>query len=343
MMAALGQILAGLVVALLALGWHGMEARAADSAVVLVYQRVGEEAKHPASSVSLAQFDEHVALLTSQGYSVIPLPEILARLDAREPLPDRTVALTFDNGFASVAREAWPRLKRLGLPFAVFIATDAIDAGGPDQMDWATLRAMAVEGVIIGTRGAANRPLWRLDDATRRADLTRAIERMKAELGAAPTLLAYPDGEYDSGVKEMARALGFEAAFALASGPAHPGSDRFALPRFELNAVYGETKRVALVAASLPLPISALSPFEMVLREPPARVRFTVDASVGPLESLACFQSNHGRLAHAIEAGRTIVIAPGAPFKRGHDNRINCTMATEDGRVRWLGLQYVMP
>ena len=316
---------------------------AAESAVVLVYQRVGETDRHASSSVTVAQLEAHLALFSAQGYNVRALPDILAALDSGAPLPERTVALTFDNGFASVAREAWPRLKHRGVPFAVFIATDAIDDGESGQMDWATLRALAAEGVVIGTRGAANRPFWRRSKAEQRADLERAVTRIEAEIGQRPTLLAYPDGEYDAAVQDMARALGFKAAFTLASGPVHKASDRFALPRFELSEAYAAPERVALVAGSLPLPISALEPSDTVIGETPKTIAFTVDKAAGPLDRLTCYQSRVGQVAHEIGPERHVQIRLKAAFTSGHDNRVNCTLPAEDDRVRWLGLQYVVP
>jgi len=319
------------------------EGLAAESAVVLVYQRVGEADRHASSNVTLAQFEAHLALFSAQGYKVRALPDILAALDKGTKLPARTVALTFDNGFASVAREAWPRLKRLDFPFTVFIATDAIDAGEPGQLDWATLRALAKDGVTIGTRGAANRPLWRRSAQEQRADLEHAIARIETEIGQRPTLLAFPDGEYDASVQALAPALGFTAAFALASGPIHAGSNRFALPRFELSEAYAAPERVALITSSLPLPVNALEPNDIVVAKTLEAIAFTVDRSAGRLDELACYQSRVGPIAHELGPDRHVRIRLKVSFQSGHNNRINCTLPADDGRVRWLGLQYVVP
>lgn len=318
-------------------------AHAADSAVVLAYQRFGEEARHPHESVTLAQFEAHLALLKEGGFAVLPLADIVGRLAAGEALPERSVAITIDHGFRSAYLEAWPRLAAAGLPFTVFIATDAVDAGDPSVMSWDELRALAASGVAIGSRGASNRPLWRLDDAARRADIERGGNRIEAEIGRAPTLLAYPSGEADAALRETVEALGFAAAFGLRSGPVHAGETRYDLPRFELSEPYADAARFATIVAVAPLPIEALVPAESILQAPPREIAFTVAEAAGPLAGLACYASRQGRLALDIGAARRVTARLTAPFERGHDNRVNCTLPMADGRFRWLGLRYVLP
>ncbi len=53
----------------------------------------------PHLCVEPANFERHVAYIASN-YSVLPLPEIAARLRDNRPLPDNTVAFTFDDGYA---------------------------------------------------------------------------------------------------------------------------------------------------------------------------------------------------------------------------------------------------
>src|SRR3546814_10430794 len=90
-----------------------------------MYHRFGEH-KAAATNITLQQFAAHIAELTSGRYSVLPLPEIVAALREGRPLPDRTVAITIDDAYLSVYREAWPMLKAAGLPFTLFAATDPL-------------------------------------------------------------------------------------------------------------------------------------------------------------------------------------------------------------------------
>ncbi len=60
-------------------------------------------------------------------YNVLPLHEISATLMRGEALPDRAVALTFDDGYESNYLLAYPTLREFGLPATIFLCTGFID------------------------------------------------------------------------------------------------------------------------------------------------------------------------------------------------------------------------
>ncbi len=61
-------------------------------------------------------------------FNVIPLDEAIARLQSRT-LPARSLAITFDDGYADNQQIAAPILRKLGLPATFFIATGYLDGG----------------------------------------------------------------------------------------------------------------------------------------------------------------------------------------------------------------------
>ena len=61
-------------------------------------------------------------------FNVIPLAEAIARLQSRT-LPTRSLAITFDDGYADNEQIAAPILRKLGLPATFFIATGYLDGG----------------------------------------------------------------------------------------------------------------------------------------------------------------------------------------------------------------------
>ena len=72
-------------------------AAAADSAVILIYHRFGEIA-FPSTNIRLAQFEAHIAELSSGPYTVMSVPDIVAAIRQGRELPDRTVGITIDDG-----------------------------------------------------------------------------------------------------------------------------------------------------------------------------------------------------------------------------------------------------
>lgn len=313
---------------------------AADWAVIFMYHRFGES-EHPTSNIRLDQFEAHLQELKSGGYSVRPLPEIVKSLRDGTPLPDKTVAITIDEAFASAYREAWPRLKQAGFPFALFLSTDSVDSGSKTYMNWDQVRELRDAGVYIGSQTASHDHLPDLDDETMRLELDRSNARLVAELGEQPTMMAYPFGEYGSEIQRLISRRGYTTAFGQQSGVAHSGSDRLGYPRFVMNEAYGGIDRFRLVAKALPLPVSDRVPEDLVLVENPPAFGFTIPPSLGDPTKLDCYASGQGKTKTQV-LGHRIEVRLVEPFPPGR-SRVNCTMAGPDNRWRWFGVQFYIP
>ena len=319
----------------------GAAAIAANSAVLVMYHRFGQD-KYPSTSVTLAQFEAHIEHLASGGYTVLPVPEILAAIDAGRPLPERTVGITVDDATRSTFVEAWPRLEEAGMPFTVFVSTDPVDEGHAGIMSWDELRQLVAAGVTIGNHSAAHGQLWQADADANRADLLRAQRRLQEELGVDATLFAYPYGEWNGVVRALVAELGFTAAFGQHSGVVAAHTDRLNLPRFALNESYGAMDRFGLIVDTVPLGAIAVTPADQILAENPPAVGFTIEPPLANPGSLACYPS--GGVAATLEhrEGGRVEVQFDGPFPPGRA-RLNCTAPAGGGRWHWFGLQFVAP
>jgi peptidoglycan/xylan/chitin deacetylase (PgdA/CDA1 family) len=73
-------------------------------------------------------FERQVAFL-SRHYRVLPLVDIIQRLENSRPQTNHIAALTFDDGFESVYRYAYPILSMYACPASVFLNTDLVTTG----------------------------------------------------------------------------------------------------------------------------------------------------------------------------------------------------------------------
>lgn len=312
--------------------------RAADSVVVLMYHRFGDD-RFPTANTRLDQLDAHIAELKVGSYHVMPLPVVVEAIRTGRALPDKAVAITIDDSWSSVAHHAWPRLKAAGFPFTLFVVTDETDRGGAEYMGWDKIREMVASGLVtIGSQGAGHPHMPVLSKSAVAEDLARSRVRFVAELGYAPDLFAWPYGEMSREAAEAVKEAGFVAAFGQHSGPVWRRADPWFLPRFALNETYGEPERFRLAARSLPLPALDISPGDPKLRSNPPHFGFTLAEDVAGLDHLACYAAHEG--AALIERlGPRIEIRLLKPFPPGR-GRINCTAPSLDGRWRWFGWQF---
>lgn len=316
-------------------------ARAADSAVILTYYRFGEEA-YPTTNTKMAEFDAHLKELTSGRYTVLPLLDVLSAIREGRSLPDRAVAITMDDGFASVYAQAWPKLRAAKLPFTIFVATASIDAKAKGLMSWDQLRELAKQGVAIGAQTRTHPHMVEMDAEHNRAEIEASNRRIAEEIGTAPVLFSYPFGEASLPVMKQVKDAGYRFALGQYSGVANPTMNDFFVPRFGVNDSSGDFARFKTVLNALPLRVADVSPGDPLVTKPnPPTFGFTVTGDVERMNTLSCFVAS-GTRVRAERLDTRVEVRFDKPLAQGR-TRLNCTMPGADGRWRWYGTSFYVP
>lgn len=138
----------------------------APRGLILMYHRVAEKDVDPWSlSVTPVHFAEHLAVMRRVAHPVSL--SRLGRAHADDELPDRAVALTFDDGYANNLYSARPLLERADIPATVFIATGYSGQSREfwwDALDQALLRPGWLPANLCLDIGGAVKQ-WELGDA----------------------------------------------------------------------------------------------------------------------------------------------------------------------------------
>ena len=100
---------------------------------ILVYHRVGpKEDDWSLPPLKPHAFDVQLAYLT-KNFEVVPLEYIANALKKRKPLPQKAVAITFDDGYQDNYLHAYPILKKYGVPATIFLTSGLI---GTNKLFW---------------------------------------------------------------------------------------------------------------------------------------------------------------------------------------------------------------
>lgn len=112
---------------------------------ILCYHRVGTP---PTSrmTVSTSAFAEQLEWLARNDYRVVRLQDVAAFIEGKQALPAKSVVLTFDDGYESYYRYAYPLLKKYGYPATVFLYSDFV--GAADALNWVQMQEMVATGLI---------------------------------------------------------------------------------------------------------------------------------------------------------------------------------------------------
>jgi len=322
----------------------------AGSGVIVLYHHVSETTP-AATSVTPEVFDRHLDYLEQHDFAVWPLERLLDEIHGDGDLPEKVVAITFDDAYESVHSQAWPRLKARGWPFTVFVNTDAVDAGHSPYMSWDQLRELAADGVAIENHSATHGHLARTEAGeSERAwkrrvaeDLGKAHQRIEAEIGRAPTLLAWPYGEDAAELHEIA-ARDHRYSLAQRSGAAGPHHPRHSIPRYPLATGYDDLDRLALAVNSRALPVVAeasVPPLDRGAAENPEQLRLRLQPGDSyRAAQVNCFAASGQRLETRLHEDRLeIDLQPGRPGR----NKVNCTAPAADGSgdFYWYSFQWL--
>ena len=316
------------------------EASNVNYASFIMYHRFGDS-RYPSTNIKKEQFLKHINELLKPKYNVIDIKRALLAINDIEPIKDRSVVITIDDAYSSVYKYAWPIFKKYNMPFTLFISTDVIDNKTPGYMSWEEIRTLRDHGVTIGSQTKTHPHMFKLNTKKIVEELSISNKRFIDEIGSAPKIFAYPYGEYNLEVLEQVKLHGFVAAFGQHSGVAHKSLGMYELPRFAMNEKYGDMDRFLLAVNALPMPISDLSPKDPVISINPPSYGFTLSNKIEPKNAIRCF-ANNGLKADTKRLGQNrIEIRLNGPFSKGR-GRINCTMAGNDNRWRWLGRQFII-
>lgn len=213
---------------------------------ILMYHSVSvaiDAVRHPyfQTTTTPREFDAQLQMLGDGGRRVVTLAEVaLGRSDAGR------IAITFDDGYADFASEAFPRLAARAYPATVFLATDyvgevALTFNGRACLTWPQVRELHAKGVEFGSHTASHPQLQDVSPARLTAELAQSKAIIEDRLGAAVAAFSYPyafpqsDTAFCSRLRDTLRRCGYCYGVSTIIGTVHPNSDRLALPRVPVN------------------------------------------------------------------------------------------------------------
>ena len=107
--------------------------RGARAGRILSYHGISVRPANP-YAVSSDDFARQMHYLADQ-FVPISVDELVLRLRGGEPLPERSVALTIDDGYADIYASAYPILAQYAIPATIFLPVDFIGTNGSADSD----------------------------------------------------------------------------------------------------------------------------------------------------------------------------------------------------------------
>jgi peptidoglycan/xylan/chitin deacetylase (PgdA/CDA1 family) len=215
---------------------------------ILMYHMVSEHrpgARFNKLRVKPERFESQIRWLKQNGWHFA----LMSELATPAALPDKTVLLTFDDGFEDNYRNAHPVLQKYGARATLYLVVDRF------ERDWSTakkahhdsgelmhepklsdeqVREMLESGCWeLGGHTRTHANLARLDEPGKQDEISAGRELLEQQFGIPPSSFAYPFGIYDATDVRLAEQAGFDTAVTTVEGI----DDDIQSRRFELRRV----------------------------------------------------------------------------------------------------------
>jgi peptidoglycan/xylan/chitin deacetylase (PgdA/CDA1 family) len=217
---------------------------------ILLYHRFGPTVAD-GMTITTPVFASHMKYLHDNGYTVIPLRQLVDHYRGKAPAPKpKSVVIVEDDAHKSVYSDMLPVIRKYGYPVTIFVYPSAI-SNAKYAMTWDQLRELKKTGLFDMQSHTYWHPNFKKErkklsasalDQLVMTQLRKSKSRLQTELGGNVDMLAWPFGIYDDYLLTKAREAGYIATFTIERRHATSSDPVMKLPRYLLvNADSGKS------------------------------------------------------------------------------------------------------
>lgn len=174
--------------------------------ISLLFHRIGNNQGSDLIEVSTESFQRYLKIIKDNQVCV-KNPESLYSSSA-DNSPERIISITFDDGWESDYKIAFPLLRQYGFTATFFIVTGWIGKKGFVTKTW--IQDMYQHGMEIGSHTVSHQYLNRLSSKEVYEEFYNSRCRLEDILGKEVLSVSIPEGEYNDEVIKQAMKAGYK-------------------------------------------------------------------------------------------------------------------------------------
>jgi peptidoglycan/xylan/chitin deacetylase (PgdA/CDA1 family) len=186
-------------------------------------------------TVTPESFRAQLQYLADAGYHPVTLTDLYLYFTQGYPLPDKPVALTFDDGYRDAYEVVFPMLLDYGFPGTFFVLASPMHYESADYITWAQAQEMSDAGMAIEGHGRDHVDLRGRSNDFLVYQILGIQEAIHYHTGRLPRFFAYPSGQYDANTIAVLESAGYWGAVTTKWGRDHTLESRFEMPRLRIR------------------------------------------------------------------------------------------------------------
>lgn len=205
---------------------------------VIGYHSIGYDptGKNPLV-VSPEKLKEQLQKLVEKGYTTLTMEQVENYLINNQPIPAKSVLLTFDDGYEDNYTNAFPILKEFNMNATIFVIPGYLDGGVYLSRD--QVKEMSDSGLIdIESHTYSHKRLNELSYDEQLNELVTSKKALSDLTGKEVTAIAYPEGLYNDDTLKAVAEAGYKAGFTIERGYADREDNLYKLNRVCVDNTY---------------------------------------------------------------------------------------------------------
>ena len=215
---------------------------------IIGYHDIAENLPETAMRIHTSKFRKQMDAIRLLGIKVITLDEFIAWKKGDQQIPEKSILITFDDGWKSVYSDAFPVLKEFGFPYTIFLYKNYIDGGGKALTTPMIQEMLTAGGLSIGSHSVSHPyPLTvksyrkkgvNVYDAYLRKEMGESKRFIESKFPVKVNSYAYPGGYYTEEMLKLGVEFGYDCMFTVVPGKIKRGQPNETLPRYIILGNY---------------------------------------------------------------------------------------------------------
>ncbi len=186
-------------------------------------------------TVSPDAFEAQLQYLGDAGYHPITLTDLYLNLTEGYPLPEKSIVLTFDDGYRDAYEVVFPTLLDRGFPATFFVLATPAHQESEEHLTWAQVTEMSEAGMSIQAHGRDHVDLRGRSYDFLVYQILGIREAVEYHTGQVPRFFCYPSGRRDDDVINVLKSAGYWGAVTTEWGRTHTRESLFEMPRVRIR------------------------------------------------------------------------------------------------------------
>jgi peptidoglycan/xylan/chitin deacetylase (PgdA/CDA1 family) len=210
-----------------------------EHAVVLMYHTITE--KKTDMNTTPENFQKEMKFLHENKYNVISILELVNAIKNKKELPDKTVVITFDDGWVSQLN-AMDKLSIYKYPASFSLITNFLAQKNKNYLQKEDFEKYKSEHFVYINHSTTHAPRDFLDNPA--IDVKKSKEEMIKSTGRFIPVYAYPYGMKSRELINELKKNGYEAALGVGEEPVNiKNGNLFNINRYNINDVHVDMVR----------------------------------------------------------------------------------------------------